>query len=214
MARTDRTGKRKPRSAREPRRIPSLGYYIVVTDAIGTEPLYFNGLHDSLPENLQDKLVIKVIETKTKDMVQKSLELTAYEAQYRIPWIVFDRDKVTNFDEIIREAQKHGINVGWSNPCFEIWMFAYYGNMPSISQSWTCCQKFSEIYQRKTGFVYSKTDSSFYRKLCNTGDEKKAIKIASQRHMQNIQNGYKKPSEMVPCSTVYELVREIRSKLE
>ena len=27
-------------------------------------------------------------------MVDKCLELTAYDAQYRIPWIVFDRDQV------------------------------------------------------------------------------------------------------------------------
>ena len=27
-------------------------------------------------------------------MIDKCLELTAYDAQYRIPWIVFDRDQV------------------------------------------------------------------------------------------------------------------------
>ena len=40
------------------------------------------------------------------------------------------------------------------------------------------------------------------------------IAIAVQRHAQNIKIGYQKPSEMVPCSTVYELVKEIRDKLE
>ena len=65
-------------------------------------------------------------------MIDKCLELTAYEAQYRIPWIVFDRDQVIEFDQIIAEAEKKDIQVGWSNPCFEIWMYAYFGAMPVI----------------------------------------------------------------------------------
>ena len=131
MARADRTGNRKPRNKRESLRVPEMGYYIVVTDAEGTEPCYFNGLHKSLPERYWDKLVIKVVEARTQDMIQKCIELTAYEAQYRIPWIVFDRDKVTNFDAIIDAAFRQGIHVGWSNPCFEIWMYAYFGILES-----------------------------------------------------------------------------------
>lgn len=75
---------------------------------------------------MKNKLVIKVIETKTQNLIEKCKEMTAYEAQYRIPWIVFDRDKVPKFDQIIKAAEKENINVGWSNPCFEIWMFGYF----------------------------------------------------------------------------------------
>ena len=56
--------------------------------------------------------MIKVVETKTRAMIDKCLELTAYDAQYRIPWIVFDRDQVQGFDEIIKEAEDKGIQVG------------------------------------------------------------------------------------------------------
>lgn len=59
-----------------------------------------------MPEKVRNRLVIKVVETKTRSMIDKCLELTAYEAQYRIPWIVFDRDQVIGFDEIISEAEK------------------------------------------------------------------------------------------------------------
>lgn len=215
MARADRIGNRKMRKAMKVERIPEMGYYIVVTDAEGTEPCYFNGLHKSLPEKLQDKLVIKVIETKTQDMIQKCIELTAYEAQYRIPWIVFDRDKVKNFDSIIDAASQKGIHVGWSNPCFEIWMYAYFGEMPPILESWTCCSKFGEKYKKKTGIEYCKTDSDIYRRLCAAGNENMAINISKQKHKQHMNDGLqKKPSNMIPCSTVYELVGEIRNKLE
>lgn len=56
--------------------------------------------------------MIKVVETKTRAMIDKCQELTAYDAQYRIPWIVFDRDQVQGFDEIIVESVSKGIQVG------------------------------------------------------------------------------------------------------
>ena len=101
MAKGDRTGNRKTREQRKLRKVPELGYYLIVTDTEGTERCFFAGLHQSLPEEVRNKLVIKVVETKTRSMSDKCLELTAYEAQYRIPWIVFDRDQVIGFDEMI-----------------------------------------------------------------------------------------------------------------
>ena len=112
MARGDRIGKRQTRDQRAPKRIPEMGYYLVVTDTEATERCYFNGLHDSLPADMKTKLVIKVVETKTRNLIEKCKELTAYQAQYRIPWIVFDRDQVQDFDQIIDTAEKEGIHVG------------------------------------------------------------------------------------------------------
>ncbi len=212
MARKDRTGNRTSREQRKIRRIPEMGYYLVVTDTEATERCYFIGLHKSLPPQIQHKLAIKVIETKTQDMIQKCLELTAYEAQYRIPWIVFDRDKVPDFDEIIQAAEQAGIRVGWSNPCFEIWLSAYFGSMPSIQDSWICNLRFGELYKKKTGQEYSKSDEGLYKRLTAYGDEEKALTIAQQRFVQRKNAGYTKPSEMCPCTTVCELVEEIRSK--
>lgn len=213
MARKDRTGNRKTRDQRLMRRIPEMGYYLVVTDTEATERCFFTVLHDSLPKDMRKKLTIKVVETKTKNLIQKCMEMTAYEAQYRIPWIVFDRDQVPNFDQIIRDAKKSGIHVGWSNPCFEIWMFTYFGNMPAIQESWTCCSKFGELYKSKTGQEYSKADSDMYKRLCEFGNEERALQIASQKYMQRLREGKSIPSQMCPATTVHELVGEIRRKV-
>ena len=112
MARDDRRGKRKTREERSKRRVPEMGYYLVVTDTEATERLYFHGLHESLPAEVRKKLVIKVVETKTQKLVEKCKELVMYDPQYRIPWIVFDRDKVVDFDGIIRKAEAEGFHVG------------------------------------------------------------------------------------------------------
>lgn len=214
MARKDRTGNRKPRDQRAVKRVPEMGYYLVVTDTEATERCYFTGLHDCLPDNVKKKLVIKVVETKTQNLIQKCLEMTAYEAQYRIPWIVFDRDQVQNFDEIINDAKKVGINVGWSNPCFEIWMYAYFGSMPAFQESWVCCSKFGELYKARTGQDYSKSDAGMYKKLCEFGDEERALKLAEEKYDQCTREGKRLPSEMFPATMVHELVGEIKRKVE
>lgn len=182
MARKDRMGNRKTRDQRSKRRIPEMRYYLVVTDTEATECCFFTGLHNSLPEEMKQKLVIKVVETDTQDLIQKCQELTAYDAQYRIPWIVFDRDQVVDFDQIVKRAEKAGIYAGWSNPCFEIWLFAYFGMMPVIQDSWTCCSKFAELYFRKTGHEYTKADKNVYMRLCEYGNEERALAIAEQKY--------------------------------
>ena len=212
MARKDRTGNRKPREQRPPVKVPELGYYLVVTDTEATARCYFQGLHKELPKEIQNKLVIKVVETRTRTMIDKCLELTAYDAQYRMPWIVFDRDEVKDFDKIIAEARAFDISVGWSNPCFEIWMYSYYGSMPAIRESWVCCEEFEKIFQRKTGQKYSKSDIGIYEKISRTGNEAKAIQIARQKFEQCLREGKTLPSQMYPCTTVYQLVGEIREK--
>ena len=171
MGKKDRTGNRKTRDQRKRFKVPELGYYLIVTDTEATERCFFNGLHQALPEDVRNKLVIKVVETKTRTMIDKCLELTVYDAQYRIPWIVFDRDQVQGFDEIIKEAEDKGIQVGWSNPCFEIWLYAYFGSMPAIQDSWICCSDFGRVYENKTGQKYSKADEQMYGKICKAGDE-------------------------------------------
>ena len=102
---------------------------------------------------------------------------------------------------------------GWSNPCFEIWLFAYFGMMPVIKDSWTCCSKFAELYFRKTGHEYIKADKNVYMRLCEYGNEERALVIAEQKYQQCMRDGKTHPSTMCPATRVYELVREIKSKV-
>lgn len=209
-----RAGKRQDRNKRVGARVPELGYYLIVTDTEETEKNYFEGLRDSIPAELQDRLVIKVEKAKTVELVRKALEMTRQESQYRIPWIVFDRDQVKDFDEIIQTAKKSGVGAGWSNPCFEIWMYAYFGELPMIMESYTCCDRFSEKFEKATGQKYFKNDSDIYRKLVQFGDENKAIQIAERGCKRCMEDGKRKPSDMYSVSMVYRLVGEISSKIK
>ncbi len=208
-----RAGKRKDRNKHVGVRAPELGYYLIVTDTEETEKNYFEGLRDSIPVELKDRLVIRVEKAKTIELVRKALDLMERESQYRIPWVVFDRDQVKEFDEIIRTAERRGVGAGWSNPCFEIWMYAYFGEMPVIRESFACCDRFADQYEKVTGQKYSKNDRNIYRKLVQLGNETRAIQVAEQCYRKCLEDGKKKPSEMWPVSMVYQLVSEIKRKM-
>lgn len=213
MANLERNGSRKIRRQLFKQRIPKLGYYFIVTDTKETEQNYMFGLRNSIPPELQGKLVIKVVKTKTKNLVKEALNLASLNPQYGEIWIIFDRDQVQNFDEIISEAITKGINVGWTNPCIEEWFSAYFGAMPIYANSVSCCNGFEQIFERNAHQKYVKSDLAIYEKLNRFGNEEKAIRIATQKmHDHRIQGKYK-PSEQIPGTTVHLLVDEIKSKI-
>ena len=214
MPRVERNGKRKTRDQMTKRRVPELGYYFIVTDTKETEQNYMLGLRDSIPKELQGKLVIKVVKTATKDLVDEALNLASLYPQFGEIWIVFDRDQVKNFDEIIRQARDRGISVGWTNPCIEAWFNAYFGEMPNYQDSVSCCSGFSTTYERATRQRYVKSDTQIYEKLNRFGDEERAIALAEQKITEHRADCKDKPSKMCPCTTVHLLVREIKSKIE
>ncbi len=159
----ERRGVRRDRTTRVGRR-PELGYYLIVTDTKETEKNYFNGIRDSIPKPLRDRLVVKVEKAEVTNLVESAKEFVSdKDPQYRSPWIVFDRDQVKDFDKIIENASKQEVNVGWSNPCIEIWFFAYSGEIPMISESVTCCSKFSEKFEKIVKQKYQKEDKNIIR---------------------------------------------------
>lgn len=207
-----RAGKRKDRNRKMGRRVPELGYYLIVTDTEETEKNYFEGLRDSIPAELKERLIIKVEKARTVEMVKKAKDLVSKESQYRIPWIVFDRDEVKGFDEIIWEAEKQGVHAGWSNPCFEIWMYAYFEEMPAIKESYTCCDRFAEKFEKLTNHKYYKNDKEIYRKLEQYGNFENAFALAERTLKKCTNDGKKLPSEMWPSCMVHRLVKEIQEK--
>ena len=214
MAKNNRVGKRKSRRQVEEVE-PKLGHYSIVTDTEETEKNYFYGLRDSLPVDLQRNIVIKVSpKVLTHKLVKKCLEISRYNPSYSEPWIIFDRDEVKDFDKIIDDAERNGINVGWSNPCFEVWLSSYFGNIPYTDTSVKCCNEFSNIYKKKTNIDYKKSNENLYRNLIKFGNEDKAIERSKNKRKNFERDGINKPSEMFPCTTVDALVEEIRNKIE
>ena len=52
-----------------------------------------------------------------------------------------------------------------------------------------------------------------YKRLCENGDEEKALSIAEQKYQQCLREGKLVPSDMCPATRVHELVGEIKGKV-
>lgn len=211
MGRAERHGKMKSRDEMRKTRHPLLGYFLIVTDTENTEKNYLEGLRKSLPENIRRKIAIRVVQSATKNLVETCLDEASMHPNYSEYWIVFDRDRVISFDQIILNAYKKEIHVGWSNPCIEIWFMAYFGKMPSWNTSMQCCDKFAEQFKRITSKSYKKSDTKIYEILSQYGDEEKACNIAENKRKICKQNKIINPSDMCPCTRLDLLVRKIKS---
>ncbi len=209
MSKSKRKGNIDKRYKRKPVTY-KLGHYLIVLDSEKTEKIYIEGLKDSLPEDFRKNIKIDIIQTRTKDMIKECEKKRNDNPNVSDVWIVFDRDEVPKFDSIIMEAINSGINVAWSNPCFEIWLHSYFGKLPSSNNSNQCIRKFKEIYKKHTGLLYAKNNSDLYKKLSDFGDEKKAIAIHKNKYKNYNDDGIVMPSKMSICSTMYLLVESLK----
>lgn len=213
MPRGNRNGRRTRRNEFEKRKL-RLGYYYIITDTEETEKNYFDGLRRSIPQELSGHIKINVEEgVKTKDLIQVCLNESNTLPQYAERWIVLDRDEVPNFDSLIYDAGRKGIYVAWSNPCFEVWMDAYFENMHTFTSSAACTKHFGETYKKKIGHEYNKNEKEIYAQLIKYGNEEVAISRAKKKLAEHERNGITNISEMCPGSSVFELVVEIKTKI-
>lgn len=203
------------RKREDRKKIPlKTGAYLIVTDAEKTEKNYFEGIKSTIPEILKNDLQIKIFSNKSlAKIIDFAAEERNKDERFRDIWLIFDRDEVKNFDTLIEEAKNSKMNVGWSNPCFEIWLMAYLKNLENISNSQFCCSRFEKIYTERTGKnSYEKAEEKIYNILLEFGEEEKAIEKARVKYHTSKEE-YRIPSKMIGCTTVYKLVEELKSKI-
>ncbi|MBQ6828072.1 MAG: RloB domain-containing protein [Thermoguttaceae bacterium] len=206
MSMNKRNGDRR-RPRRTNVRPQGMDAYYIITDGEQTEVNYFEGLKRTLPQQVRSSITIASVGAPQKLLpkvqeLRQSLDLRRY-------WIVFDRDEVPNFDEIVANAERQGIAVGWSNPCFEFWLAGYFtaGSVPNYESSKECVAAFEKLFKGRANFEYKKNVQNLYDVLKNKGDERAALQNAETKH-RNERAVKSKPSEM-RCTTVYRLVKEI-----
>lgn len=215
MGKRRRDGERKQRSMAGTRRF-KLGYYFIMTDTNRTEYNYLKGLYDALPEEVKRHINIRVVRGRTETLVDECRDAVNMTSQYTDPWVVLDKDENfdADFDAWIDKAERIGIHVGWSNPCIETWFSCYFGSMLDSPKSNRCCSRFGDLYRQRVGEDYVKAEKDIYKKLCDSGDEKRAIERAKNRIRSHIDGGIVKPSQMCPGTALHILVDEIRSKAQ
>ena len=135
MARKTKAAKRTiPNLKRRGTRREPKWSFILFCEGKNTEPEYF----DAINRKYRDAL----ISLKTYPAVgvpytiaEKAVELAqslgldrrsrrkkdSFEENDQV-WAVFDRDEHPRFEEAVAHCERHGVHVGRSNPCFELWL--------------------------------------------------------------------------------------------
>jgi len=200
------TGWQTSRDKRKVRHLNKRVTYIIVTDGEKTEENYFKGLEASLHEGTPISVKIKT-GIKTKKLIEqcKIIQGGIIFPDYNPTniWIVFDRDRVQNFDEIISEAKRNKFGVAWSNPCIEEWFWAYFDELRSHNDSVTTNNLFEVLFMTKTERGYDKNLPDIYNILHSKGDEEQAIRRADNKLRCYESEGITNPSEMYSASTIF-----------
>lgn len=200
------------RRRRSPRRL-RMGGYLIITDAAETEKNYFCGLKERIPQEYREDLQMKIFAgQKLEEIIDFAEEQREKDPRFRDVWLVFDRDAVPSFHELIHRAEGHGMKAGWSNPCFEIWLSAYFGSMKKAESSQQCCSQFARLFSDCAHREYKKSDPDLYSTLCRRGDEGQAVQLAQKRYQTKCRDS-DNPEDMTACTTVYQLVDEILTKI-
>lgn len=143
-------------------------------------------LHDESPLRVVDR----AIKEKNKD-------------NYIQVWCVFDKDDFQDFDEAIFKARNNCIKCAFSNEAFEVWYLLHYKYFDNHKDRTKCIKEL----ERELGIKYSKVDKEIYDILKSKMD--KAIQNAKKAHQRYMAQGGV-PSKWCSCTTVYELINELR----
>lgn len=195
---------------------PRADSYLIVTEGEKTEPLYFEALARSVRERLGGRLDVPPIELSgegrgTVSLVEEASKIVSRSAvNYQHVWVVFDKDDFSNFDEAIEMARARGFHVAWSNQCFEYWLYLHFDFSDSALDRSQWIDKLSELFKsrdiRSEG--YQKNLDNLYDLVTQYGSFEFAK--ANAERIRRKYDANEPPSHCDPCTTVHELVDELR----
>ncbi|MCP1103293.1 hypothetical protein M2454_002728 [Aequitasia blattaphilus] len=199
---------------------PRANSFLIVTEGKRTEPLYFNGIKKIIQEKSGG--VIDVYESPVIEIcgqgcsTGKLIEVTERivknaKVNYQNVWVVFDKDDFEDFDQAIKEGEKKGYKMAWSNQSFEYWLYLHFNYSDAALHRSEWNKKLDEIFKRYnlgTG-KYQKNYDDIYQIVNRNAGVNAAIRKAKRR-MESIELGRYKPSEVNPGTTVYKLLEELK----
>jgi len=139
-----------------------------------------------------------------KDLLGYQLGGLEY-SDFEQKWIVIDRDEersnggghtLQDFNDAIKQAAVKGVNVAYSNPCFEFWYLLHY----EFRESALHRDDLPGLLSQRMGVSYDKSDDGHFERLF----PKVAFAIRNAEKL--CQRDQRAPCEANPSTTVHRLV--------
>ena len=185
-------------------------YFLIVTEGMRTEPIYFEFIKNRLPARLLDTVAINGLGQNTLDVVRHAIaarDLRLMEKgkpPYDEVWAVFDKDDFppAKFNAAIDLAGKNGINSGHTNQAFELWYVLHFHYLDTaVSRA-----HYFGVLSDLLGEKYKKNDLKTVQTIFEKGDVGTAIKHA--RRLEKLHDG-KTGADSCPCTQVHVLVERL-----
>ena len=196
---------------------------LIVCEGSKTEPNYFK----RFPKEENDRFVYDIEcegqGLNTIDVVDTAITRKEAAEKSSIPydsvWAVFDRDSFSKnrFNTAITKAEKHGVNVAWSNEAFELWYVYHFHNRITAMTRDQYSLAISEAvnnsgkWKKRQPYKYAKNDIDTYDIITQCGNLEQALKWAEQQHKTFNNKQY---ADHNPCTLVYKLVRQLLNQDE
>ena len=215
--------------------------YAIFSEGTVTEPAYFTGMKIAIEKNAAYRNMIYVKGTGRE--TQRVLEAARQWVSISHPrhcqvWCLYDKDEFPrdHFNNVLQSLDAlnkghTGIEyyAGWSNECFEYWLVLHFILYRSNNGREAYTEILNEQFQKLLHKKYSKEKSAclslsengyplLYEDILKSGSPKNAIRNA-EKQLDYLEKQYgkelllHKPSEAVPATTVYKLVRELAGYL-
>jgi RloB-like protein len=179
---------------------------IIVCEGKVTEPQYFYELARHYNSLISMNLIIREAAGVPLSILRKARELVRHPeddfGQNDQVWVVFDRDDHPEIARAINEAGEAGVSVGYSNPCFELWLVLHYRDYDAPVRR--------DQIQRLLRSLMPKYDPRgskeiAFAEICD------AVEVAESRaERMGVRRVEERNLLGNPCSTIYKLTKEIR----
>ncbi len=195
--------------------------FLIICEGENTEPYYFK----SFPVATAEVEAFGTGRSKTS-LVEQAIEWVSQESPdpEREVWIVFDMDydhrkdesmQRNDFNQAIRLAEANGFRVAYSNDAFELWFVLHYQLLESAL---TRVEYYQQI-GRHWNLSYERDGKGvqfcrrIYKRLHEDerSSQASAIRYAELLHERHAP---KQPADRNPCTTVYQLVKELNKYLK
>ncbi|GEQ22635.1 MULTISPECIES: RloB family protein [Clostridium] len=213
MAKLNRAGRKHKRNEGTKEAQP--GNYLIVTEGTETEVNYFKNIKRIIESSFNNNIIVEKIELdvqgtarSTKVLVNEAIKKRSLKA-YSEVWVVFDKDDNQDFDEAISLAKREGLNVAWSNECFELWLLLHFQDLKSAIGR-------NDYYSKLTTHFKNKNinDGKYNKNINNIFDITSEYVAAAIKRSNALMEDHKKSNiisetKMNPGTKVQDLVSEL-----
>ena len=190
-----------------------LEYHLIICEGTKTEPNYFKSIKEKISGSNKEKIIIEIVGKGrgTNNLLDEAIKEVQKSANYiSNVWLIYDKDEFTNesFDEVVNRCKRINkqeetiYNPIWSNESIEVWILLHFIRFDSQINRSDCIKKINENFKKEDLGRYKKNDEKLYEKL------KPYLKnaIENAKWLDSKYSNKKLPSQMNPCTKVYQLV--------